>query len=97
MAELHLLVPDSYIAEVRSFLRTISGHEADVSVSDIGREALGVYRWYLERDRRGGNAVASPERERSSAGSAALVEAAADRPASRSITPRTARPAAGPR
>lgn len=52
MPELHMRVSDEALASIRTSLATINGHDdgmAKVSLLDIAREAIGLYRWTLEQ------------------------------------------------
>jgi hypothetical protein len=50
--DLHLRVSDEAIAATRNSLRKINGpsdKEFDIGLVEISREAIGLYRWVLER------------------------------------------------
>ena len=53
MPDLHLRVSDDTVATIRKNLGRINGlssqNEFDIGLSEIGREAIGLYRWVLER------------------------------------------------
>ncbi|AIF48138.1 hypothetical protein [Dyella japonica] len=61
MAELRLNVPSAVVEGINNNLKEVLGAEASdkpLSVNDIGREALAVYKWFVEQTKAGKAVVA---------------------------------------
>lgn len=61
MAELRLTVPSVVVDGINRDLRAVHGDEASekpLTVNDIGREALAVYKWFVEQTKSGKAVVA---------------------------------------